>query len=381
MKKQFLRRLAAVVLSVLTLWMTLITTGSDSLSSAMNQMKTRSTLITAILHWELGDFFGTDLLTAVNVLALRQSPLLLQQRNAIASLMAQSLIDTPTKEPVKEPEPDTQSTPPTDTTASYDGLTFTDNGVPSQTVIPTATKGYTVVNGVYIKNTSSRQLVAEELAAKAYTARLAEQGPQVLIIHSHATEAYTMPEGQSYEASGTYRTKDTNYNMVRVGDEVASVLSTYGISVLHDRALHDAASYNDAYSSSSDSIQQYLDKYPTITFVLDIHRDAIQDANGNQYKLVTKEDPRVAQCCLVMGVAHDGWKDNLQLAVAVQETLNSLSPTLMRPVAARGYRYNQQFRAGSMLVEIGAAGNSLDEAIMGARYFAKGLAETILKDA
>ena len=378
MKKQFLRRLAALALSILTLWAALVTDGSESLASAVSQIKNRSALITVILHWELGDFFGIDLLSAVNVLALRQSPMLLHQRNTIASLMVQALTDVPDKEPVNEPEPDTQPSAPPNAVVSYDGLDFIDNAVPAQTVIPTTTKGYTVTNGVYIKNTSSRQLVAEDLAGKAYTARLETEGPQVLIIHSHATEAYTMPKGQEYEASGTYRTKDTNCNVVRIGDEVASVLSTYGISVLHDRTLHDAASYNDAYSSSADSIEQYLEKYPTITFVLDIHRDAIQDANGNQYKLVTKEDSRVAQCCLVMGVAHDNWKDNLQLAVAVQEELNSLSPTLMRPVAARGYRYNQQYRAGSMLVEIGAAGNSLDEAIMGARYFAKGFAETIL---
>ncbi len=379
MKKQLLRRLAALTLSVLTLWAALITTGSESISAAISSAKDRSDIFTGILRWELGDFFGTDLLTAVNVLALRQSPLLMHQRNAIATLMTQALTDLP---PQEEPQDPPQESPPVAAPPaqgiSYDGLSFADNGVPSQTVIPTTTKGYTVASGVYIKNTSSRQLVADELAKKAFTARLGQEGPQVLIIHSHATEAYSMPAGQEYEASGTYRTRDTSCNVVRIGDEVASVLSTYGISVLHDRTLHDAASYNDAYNSSYDSVEQYLQKYPTITFVLDIHRDAIQDANGNQYKLVTKEDPRVAQCCLVMGVAHDNWKDNLQLAVAVQERLNSLSPTLMRPVAARGYRYNQQFRVGSMLVEIGAAGNSLDEAIMGARYFAKGFAETIL---
>ena len=187
-----------------------------------------------------------------------------------------------------------------------------------------------------------------------------------------------MPTGQEYEASGTYRTLDTNCNVVRVGDEIAAVLSSYGISVLHDRTLHDADSYNDAYNSSYDSIERYLEKYPSITCILDVHRDAIQDTNGNQYKLVSLEDPHIAQCCLVMGVAHDGWRDNLQLAIAVQENLNTLSPTLMRPIAARDYRYNQQFVPGSMLLEVGAAGNSLDEAILGARYFAKGFAETIL---
>lgn len=112
--------------------------------------------------------------------------------------------------------------------------------------------------------------------------------------------------------------------------------------------------------------------------MLDLHRDAVQDANGTQYKLVTAEDPAAAQVSLIMGVAHDGWQDNLRLAIAVQEKLESQSPTLMRPITLLNYRYNQFAAPGSLLVEVGAAGNSLDEALRAARLFAKGFAETIL---
>ena len=372
MKSQLLRRLSALAVSLATLWTSLFC--ADATAFGEN---TSSDLAVSLLRWELGDFFGSDLLSKANVLALRQSPLLLQQRTTIVSLMGreEAIPQMPTEDennttqlPVITPSPE----------IPFDGLTFADNGVPSQTVVTTTEKGYTVVNGVYIKNTSSRQMDAAELSNDSFSARLSGDGPQVLIIHSHATEAYTMPAGQEYEASGTFRTRDTSCNVVRVGDEVAAVLSGYGISVLHDRTLHDAESYNDAYGNSLASIERYLEKYPTVSFVLDIHRDAIQDTNGNQYKLVTREDPRIAQCSLVMGVAHDDWRDNLALATAVQQRLSALSPTLMRPVAARGYRYNQHLRTGSLLVEIGAAGNSLDEALMGARYFATGFAETIL---
>lgn len=377
MKKQLLRRILALCMSALTLWVAVITAGSQSITSAIDAVADSGDLAGRILRWELGDIFGTDALSAVNVLALGQSPLLLHHRTTIASLMVETLRDPAQdqEEPVQDVETDLAPA----VNISSDDLSFLDNGVPSQTVIPTSTKGYSVVNGVYIKNTSSRTLDVAALSSGSFTAELGQEGPQVLIIHSHGSEAYTMPEGQEYVSSGTYRTKDTSCNVVRVGDEIAAVLSSYGISVLHDRTLHDAASYNDAYASSLASIERYLEKYPTLSFVLDLHRDAIQDADGNQYKLVTKEDPNVAQCSLVMGVAHDAWQDNLQLAIAVQETLNAQSPTLMRPIAARGYRYNQHLSVGSLLVEIGAAGNSLDEAIMGARLFAKGFAETIMR--
>ena len=78
-----------------------------------------------------------------------------------------------------------------------------------------------------------------------------------------------------------------------------------------------------------------------------------------------------------MGSDHDRWQDNLRLAVAVEERLMQSYPTLMRPITLRNYSYNQSVCPGSMLVEVGAAGNSLDEAIYAARLFAAGLAETI----
>ena len=210
------------------------------------------------------------------------------------------------------------------------------------------------------------------------TLQPAKKGPQILIVHTHTTEAYTKGKKDKYEETDPARTLNNDYNMVRVGDELAAALSAYGISVVHDRTLHDGQSYNDAYENSLASIRSYLAKYPSIVYVLDLHRDAVQDANGTQYKLVTAEDPAAAQVSLIMGVAHDGWQDNLRLAIAVQEKLESQSPTLMRPITLLNYRYNQFAAPGSLLVEVGAAGNSLDEALRAARLFAKGFAETIL---
>ena len=123
-----------------------------------------------------------------------------------------------------------------------------------------------------------------------YAAKLGAEGPQVLIIHTHGSESYTMPPGQEYDVSDTFRTLDTNCNMIRIGDEMAQVLTDAGISVVHDRSLYDYPSYSGAYNRSLASIESYLQKYPSISFVLDVHRDAVQDANGQQFKLLCGED-------------------------------------------------------------------------------------------
>ena len=125
-----------------------------------------------------------------------------------------------------------------------------------------------------------------------------------------------------YDVSDTFRTLDTNCNMIRVGDEMARTLTECGISVVHDRSLYDYPSYSGAYNRSLASIERYLEKYPSISFVLDVHRDAVQDANGNQFKLLCGEDAGAAQLEFVIGsngggLSHDLWRENLKLACAV----------------------------------------------------------------
>ena len=256
-------------------------------------------------------------------------------------------------------------------------LQFRDNGVPSQTVKITNPKGYTAVGSVYIKNSSSKTLDTAQLENCTLPSPDLNS-PQVLIIHTHGSEAYTLPKGESYPSTGNYRTSDTSCSVVRIGDEIAAVLSSYGISVLHDRTLYDDPLYNDSYSRSEAGAAAYLEKYPSLYYILDIHRDAVEDAKGNQYKLVAEEDATIAQMSFVIGTNHDHWQENLALAVAVAENVQADYPTAMRPIILRNSRYNQHLTAGSLLVEVGAAGNSLDEALHAGRIFGAALAETIL---
>ena len=221
-----------------------------------------------------------------------------------------------------------------------------------------------------------------------YTARLCGTYPvqaregaiynfPVVVETEHGGEAYTMPPGEEYEDTGSFRTADASVSVIRVGDELARVLSGYGISVLHDRALYDDPEYNGAYYRAEDAIEAYMEKYPSIGFILDVHRDALEDKAGHQYKVVTREAPDCAQVSLVMGSSWEGWQENLKFAVAVQQHLTERYPTLMRPLTLRNSDYNEYFTPGSLLVEIGAAGNSLDEALKAVRVFGEGFAEVV----
>ena len=380
-KKRIGRMLCSLSLAAATLWGVSVTAPAQDARSALIALRRGGELGVLLLKWERGGA-ETDAFSVPVSLALRMTPLLREGEDEIAQAWSAELEQPPADsggdaDAAQDNEENTVLSQPVTTGE----LKVTENGVTARTLNPSDPSGYTVLGNVYINNGSDAALDASMLAGP-YAAALGETGPQVLIIHTHATESYTMPAGSEYETSDTFRTTDTRCNMVRIGDEMEQVLTAAGIGVVHDRSLYDDPSYSGSYDRSLKAIEGYLEKYPTISFVLDVHRDAVQDANGNQFKLLCGEDKNAAQLEFVIGsngggLSHDLWRENLKLACAVQETLHADYPTLMRPITVRNSRYNQFKTTGSLLVEVGTAGNSLEEAVNGARLFAAGFAKTI----
>ena len=209
---------------------------------------------------------------------------------------------------------------------------------------------------------------------------LSRDGPKVLIIHTHASEAYTPSPGWEYEASDTLRTEDTARNVVRVGDAIADALESRGIGVVHDREIRDYPSYNGSYTRTLAAIEEYLADYPSICCVLDVHRDAADDGAGGAAAFsCTVDGESSARLMLVVGtdaggLPHPNWQENLALAVRVQARLGRVDPSLCRPLDLRVERFNQHATLGSLLVEVGASGNTMPEALKAAGYFAEALA-------
>lgn len=362
------KRAWAGVLAAATLWLASVCAGSDDLTAAVNAVR-QSGLVRRLVQWELGSLFRpTDTMGLPALLALEQSPQLARARYDVEAARREEPEETPE---VLDTEDDPSPAP-----AATEKNGTTPNSDMARTVAVTTEDGYIRVGDVFIKNTS-RQTVEDIVFDGTFAAKLGEDAPQVLILHTHGSEAYTMPEGQEYVSTGSFRTADASVSVMRVGDEMAAVLSEHGISVLHDRALYDDPQYNGAYYRAEDAIEAYLEKYPSISFILDVHRDALEDKAGHQYKVITREDPSCAQVSLVMGSSWEGWQENLKLAAAVQQHLTDQYPTLMRPVTVRNSDYNEYFTPGSLLVEVGAAGNTLDEALAAARLFANGFAEVV----
>lgn len=234
---------------------------------------------------------------------------------------------------------------------------------------------------IAIGNQTSYPINIAEMLAAPLSFDFTQQGPKVLIVHTHTTEAYS-PEGATvYDKEAGDRSNDPSQNVVRVGDIICEVLNNHGIQTLHDSKIHDQPSFNGAYASSLATVEDYLAEYPSIQIVLDVHRDSIVYDDGTKAKVVTDiEGQSAAQLMLVVGtneggLYHPDWQENMKFALQLQNAINQRYPSLMRYVNLRRERFNGHTTKGSIILEVGTSGNSLNEAILGARCAAECLAE------
>ncbi len=219
----------------------------------------------------------------------------------------------------------------------------------------------------------------EKLLLSPLRWELCADAPTVLIVHTHATESYTRESGQTYSETTAYRTLDESYNMLAVGDALARLLEEAGIGVIHDRQLHDYPSYNSSYANSRKSVKAYLEEYPGILLVLDLHRDAVEKADGSQLAThAVVNGCSAAQIMFLVGTDasgnhHPNWQENLALAAKLNVCMEQLCPGITRATTLRAQRFNQDLGQLALLVEIGSAGNTLEEALRAVSVLAQAI--------
>ena len=207
--------------------------------------------------------------------------------------------------------------------------------------------------------------------------------PQVLIMHTHATESYEPYERDFYDSSFNSRTTDPNMNMAAVGDAIAEQLEAAGIAVLHDTTMHDYPSYNDSYDRSRETVQKILEENPSIKIVLDIHRDAIERESGERIAPVAEINGKNAAQVMIISGCDDGTMDmpnylkNFRFASLLQQQLESDYQGLTRPILFDYRKYNPDLTTGSILIEVGGHANSVDQAVYSGELIGKSLAKAL----
>lgn len=238
-------------------------------------------------------------------------------------------------------------------------------------VVETFISGGTSYDNFFINDTSESDVdILEMLEADLpFTADTSSGEPLVLLYHTHTSESYMTGFTGYYYTDSSHRNTDPDENVVLVGNAIAEELEAAGISVIHDTTIHDSPEYNGAYTRSMETVQSYLDEYPSIIITIDIHRDSMTTDSGTKYKPTVTIDGRdAAQVMILAGSDPTGelgfanWENNLIFDLKIQQLASELYPGLLRPLMFCQRKYNMDVAQASLLIEVGTEVNTFAEA-------------------
>lgn len=208
----------------------------------------------------------------------------------------------------------------------------------------------------------NEQLDVNKLLAHDMTVSKEGDAPQILIYHTHSQEAF------ADSVPG-----DAATSIIGVGDRLAQILTeTYGYQVMHHTGQYDVDSRDDAYSASLPAIEQVLAENPSIEVVIDLHRDQMAE----ETRLVMDLDGRpTARFMFFNGLSrtrktgdisylyNENQEENLAFSFQMKLKAEEYYPGLTRKNYLKGYRYNMHLRPKTLLIELGAQNNTVEEAM------------------
>ena len=190
----------------------------------------------------------------------------------------------------------------------------------------------------------------------------AAAGPQILIYHTHSQEAFA-----------DSKKGDPSETVVGVGKELARILrEEYGYDVLHHDGVYDLPSRNGAYSKALPEIRKLLQENPSIQVVIDLHRDEMPE---NLRQVTQIDGKQTAKCMFFNGLSrtsktgkldylkNDHLEDNLAFSFQMEKAAQEFYPGFTRKIYLKGYRYNMHLCPKTLLIELGAQNNTVEEAM------------------
>lgn len=200
--------------------------------------------------------------------------------------------------------------------------------------------------------------------------------PEVLIYHSHTSEAYRASDSDMSKVSSTM---DQTKNVTAVGDVIAEELEkNYGIAVIHDKTVHDKGDYGGAYKKSGTTLDKYLKEYKDFKLIIDLHRDDVAKS-----VVTTKINGEgVARFMFVVTQKNPKYEKQKKLINSMIGISNKIFPDLLRSKEITTYDYgmgfyNQNRSDNAVLLEIGSNNNTIEEAKNTGKYLARIIAEQI----
>jgi stage II sporulation protein P len=237
---------------------------------------------------------------------------------------------------------------------------------------------------IIVQNETKNKVNIEELLKAPLKFSFNKKTDRILIYHTHTTESYIKDISQ-LNSNILTRSLDPKLGVVRVGEELAqNFRKKYGIQVIHNATINDYPDYNKSYNNSLKTVSTILKSYPSIKITIDLHRDAIGDSRKLR-EIADVKGKKAAKVMLVMTTGdinhnHPNWKENLKLALKIQEKLLEQCPEITQPIQLSKYTYNEHLSEGGLLIEVGGDGNLMSECLESTKYLAKAINDAISKN-
>ncbi len=264
-------------------------------------------------------------------------------------------VEEPVVEEVVQPKPETPPSQP---------ASFVPNQTPVVTFSPEKLNDfdYLIQNFYVVDRTTtinSSQLNAADLLSRNMNLSHGPESPQILIYHTHSQERFA--DSVPGDSSGS---------IVGVGEYLTQLLTGYGFHVLHHTGEYDVETRDDAYSKAGPAIEQILKENPSIEIVIDLHRDGVAEGT---HLLTEVQGKQMASIMFFNGLSRTTSngdisylpnpyiQDNLAFSLQMQIAAQEYYPGFSRKIYLKGYRYNLHLCPKSLLVEVGAQTNTVQE--------------------
>lgn len=193
---------------------------------------------------------------------------------------------------------------------------------------------------------------------------------EIIIYHTHATEAYAPVANAE-----TTHSADTAGTVREAANNLTAALKAKGYSVIHDTTLHDSPSYNKSYNRSLETLKKLLKEHRSPKLVADFHRDAATASGKAKTAVVNGET--VASFALVVGTKNNNYKEIRALADKIVKKSNELYPGLCTGVIEKPYKFNGYLSNNYILLELGNNANTITQVNAAVPYIADTLTNVL----
>ena len=224
-----------------------------------------------------------------------------------------------------------------------------------------------LLSNFYIVDSSTTigadQLNADDMLGRDMKIDQTEEGPKVLVFHTHSQETFV-----------DSTPGDPSTSIVGVGAYLTELLNEKGIETIHDTGVYDVIDgkldRSRAYDYSEEAVRKILEQNPTIEVLIDLHRDGV--AEGTH--LVTEVNGKpTAKIMFFNGLSRSRTngeitylknpyiQDNLAFSFQMHLAAETENPGFTRRIYLKAYRYSLHMMPKSLLIEAGAQTNTVEE--------------------